>query len=219
MPDQVSKESSADSNPIKLDMGAAAAQKAAEPSTPAPHAAPSPQQTLPLGLGLKDSKEPTAIAAPAPAPEVVAAPAPSPAPKADPALKVTLSEPTGKTEAAAVTEEVRTLRKEHDRLLSSVNEGRTARRLQVLRTAGVTVLTDSELLSLAPKADPDSAAGAEEIRTWLSAHQNLVEPRFRTRPSAAPGIIEKSAKSEGLLRVFGDSETLARNVKNMLEEG
>ena len=80
-------------------------------------------------------------------------------------------------------------------------------------------MTDSELLSLAPKADPDSAAGAEEIRTWLSAHQNLVEPRFRTRPSAAPGIIEKSAKSEGLLRIFGDSETLARNVKNMLEEG
>lgn len=218
MSDQVSKESGADSNPIKLDMGAAAAPKAPEPSKPEPPAAPSPQQTLPLGLGLKDSKEPAPIAAPAPAPEVVAAPAPSPAPSADPALKVKPAKPR-KTDAAAITEEVKALREEHERLLSSVNEGRTLQRLQVLRRAGVEGLTDEQLMILAPKVDPGSTAGAEEIGRWLADNQALVSPRFRTRPSAAPSIIEKSAKSEGLLRVFGDSETLARNVKNMLEEG
>lgn len=220
MADQVQERSEQDNSPgpQKLDMAAASAAPP-QPLKVEAAANPEKQPPLPLGLGLKDAQGVAqATTAPAakqpPKPEPVK---PEPADKPD-YVRARQAEPAGAPDLSAITEESKALRSELGKMRAEIEGGRTARRLQELRAAGVQMLTDSQLLSLAPKVDPDTAEGKGAINKWLSENEQLISPRYRTRPSPAPQIMEKAEKQSALMNVFGDAATLQGRLKQYFEE-
>jgi hypothetical protein len=218
MADQAQEKSSAsEEGPIKIDMATASPPPHARRNVGAVANPEEKKPDLPLGLGLKDAKGTAELRKPEQEPEAVKAE--PEAPEKPDYIRAQPSENLASSaDLEALSSEYKTLKSQHDSLRSSIEEGRTARRLQELRTAGVQVLTDSELLTLAPKVDPDTYEGKRAIDQWLQEHQELVSPRFRTRPSPAPSIIEKHQDNPGLMAVFGNSATLQSKIKQYFEE-
>lgn len=218
MSEQPQKKSSAADNtaPQKIDLaGAMGAPQSSAPQNPAQPLAPAtPAQPELPHIALKDAQAPAHTPAPAQAAPPAAPPV---AAKPDQTFRAKAAEP--QPQAPAPTEPKLNLKKELDDLRADIEQGRTSRRLQVLRQAGVEVLTDSELLKLSPKVDPDSDAGGQELSKWIADHQSLVSPRYRTRPSPGPAMLDKAKDQRGLMHVFKNAETLEKTLKNYFDEG
>lgn len=162
-----------------------------------------------------------------PAPDLVlTAPKEDPAPheKAEekkaapkkPKKKPEKAEQIDPAELERLAKEYEALKQSHESLTASLQSAQSDRRLQVMRSAGVEVLGDEELLKLAPQVDPDTTEGRQKINEWIESHQGLVSPRFKIQPKRDAQIASSAIENAAVKTLFGNAETVRKRIKTLM---
>ncbi len=129
---------------------------------------------------------------------------PAPGPQLDPA------------ELERLARDYEQLKQSHETLTETLQRAQKDRRLQVMRSAGVEVLGDDELLKLAPEVDPDTIEGRQKINDWIEKHQGLVSPRFKIQPKRDAEIASSAIENHAVKTLFGNAETVRKRIKNLM---
>jgi len=121
-------------------------------------------------------------------------------------------------ELERLAKEYESPKQSHESLTASLQSAQSDRRLQVMRSAGVEVLGDEELLKLAPQVDPDTTEGRQKISEWIESHQGLVSSRFKIQPKRDAQIASSAIENAAVKTLFGNAETVRKRIKTLMGE-